>query len=176
MIVDWKHTHASPDHFVDMKSGLKCALIVMPKTAWDFSARGCLWLRRYVVWLLAFGASLAPEQSGNLYVIFSHGCLRFQEGWNVPMLVLRVRNNLGQGVWVSGPHPSYIRLENLVSSSQDRLKISPAPCQIFFTIFWGDILHLSWGKAEESENKAYQFSMDAFFRFGFKILKPLPGE
>lgn len=35
MVVGWKHTHASPDHSVDLKSGVKCALLVVPKTAWD---------------------------------------------------------------------------------------------------------------------------------------------
>lgn len=65
------------------------------------------------VWLLSLGVVLAPELSGNLNVILFHDCLGFQEGWNVPRVILCASNNLTK-VCVSGPQIGHICLENLV--------------------------------------------------------------
>lgn len=48
------------------------------------------------VWLLSFGFSLAPERSGNLSLVISRECLRFQEGCKVPRLLLCVNNNVAK--------------------------------------------------------------------------------
>lgn len=96
MMAGQRHTNASPDHCMDMKSSWECAWMAMPKEAWGFQCPGLPLAQRSLVWLLSFGVSLAPEQSGNLNLILSPGCLRFQESCNVPRLILCVHDKLAK--------------------------------------------------------------------------------
>lgn len=68
-----------------------------------FQCPGLPLAQTFHVWLLSLVVCLAPKQSGNLNLIPSHGCLRLQEGWNVPKVILCARNSLAKA-WGSMAH------------------------------------------------------------------------
>lgn len=148
---------------------IKVMWTVMPKEAWGFWCPGLPLAQTSRVWMLSLGVPLAPEQSGNLNLILSHGCLRFQEGCNVLGLSFVCLIIWPKCVNWWPTFQSYLPEKSVVSPEPVRPPAWAAPpyCGLTF-YFWVEI-------KQKRQKTKHLFSMCAFLRFGFKILKPLPG-